>query len=116
MKSPEGRQWVCASVALGAGVASATIIPDVVGKRLYVTSVNYSVGVSAAQPVTLESNGATVPLLFLPSSPTGAGGWETSLFRGVALPTGVGVVATAGGAGNSILFVVEGYYELISNS
>lgn len=113
MKSLEGRQWICASVALGSGVASATIIPDLAGKRLYVTSVNYSVGVSAAQPVTLESNGAAVPLLFLPVSPTGAGGWSAApLFKGVALPLGVGVVATAGGAGNAILFVVEGYYEL----
>lgn len=112
MKANEGRQWVCVAVNLPSGSASATIIPDVAGKRLYVTSISYSVGISAAQAVILESNGAVVTLLSLTASPTGSGGWGAPLFRGVALPLGVGVVATAGGAGNQITFIVEGYYEL----
>ena len=112
MKAEEGRDWICAAVSLGTGVASVTIIPDRASRRLYVTSVSYSVGTSAAQPVVLESNGAAQLLLQLAASPTGSGGWGASLFKGVALPVGVGVVATAGGAGNAITFVVEGYYEL----
>lgn len=111
MIQPSGRQIISGSVQLGAGVASVVILGSRAGFTFNVTSLYASVGISAAQPVVVESTGGTVNLLNLVTSPTGTVGWGP-LFKGIALPSGVGITATAGGAGNAIGFVFEGYYTL----
>lgn len=111
MNAETGRQWHSASVQLGSGAGSVVLLAAKAGFTFYVTSLYASVGVSAAQPVIVESTGGAVNLLNMLASQTGTFGWGP-LFKGIALPSGVGITATAGAAGNAVGYYFEGYYEL----